>query len=238
MKISEGFELRGPPQRVSAIVPFAIPGHTVISVRLFAAGIAESHVYRARVAPFGDSASELRLQLPRHLPPGKYHGTAALDGKEQRVEIEVEPNVQLRLHPDETRLIIGRGNRAEIRLMVANIGNAPVEIPPVLAFGVFEVDSLENAIGRTLRSELGQGERRIDRLMEELRARHGGLVRIRIVQGSGLLGSGVSREITGDLEIPKDLTPGRSYAGAWRIEDASHHVTIEVGGKDTSRSES
>ena len=225
---SEPLELRGPPRRVIAVLPIALPAHGTVTVERVrhGAGKGERKSFLARAAPFGDSATEIRLQLPRNLPPGRYDGVATIGGSERPVRLEVEERPRLRVLPRESRVTLTPERRAEIRVRAANDGNAPVEIPRVSAFGVFEVGGLDTAIGQALRAELKAGERRVDRLMEELVERHGGLVRVGVNEGAGALAPGAVTEIVATLELPAGLVPGHSYSGAWPLANASHRVVV------------
>ena len=225
---SEPLELRGPPRRVIAVVPIALPARGTVAVDLarHGAGKAERKRYVARAVPFGDGATELRLQLPRDLPPGRYDGVASIGGSERPVRLEVEPRLRLRVLPRESHITLTSERRAEIRILAANEGNAPVDIPRVSAFGVFEVGGLDTAIGQALRAELKTGERRVDRLMEEFVERHGGLVRVGVTEGAGDLAPGAATAIVATLELPTGLAPGHSYSGAWPLANASHRVVV------------
>jgi hypothetical protein len=156
---------------------------------------------------------------------------ASIGGSERRVHLEVEPRVRLRMVPRETRVDVGADRRVEVRVRVANEGNAPAEIPRTSAFGVFELGGLDTAIGQTLRAELKTGERRVDRPMDELVEHHGGLVRVSVTAGAGELAAGANAELVATLEVPAGLTPGHSYEGVWPIANVSHRVVLTAAAR-------
>jgi hypothetical protein len=226
VKGSEVITLRGPPRRLSAVVHFGTPSRAVVPVTLKLP--AESALLRARIAPFGREASEIRLQLPRETPPGTYRGKAPVGGKNRNIVVEVEPVVQLRVHPKRTVLSAEPGGRAEFGVTVANAGNVAYEVPRAAELDLEDVDGQDRALGRALRAELAEDESRVDRFFEELREGHGGVARLAVARGGGVLNPGQSRELAALLEIPVTVQARYSYSGTWQIGNVTHIIDVEV----------
>jgi hypothetical protein len=227
-KSAEVPELHGPPRRVSGLVSGVAERRASVGLRLARLGKGAAFAeLRARVAPFGQ-ASELQVRLPPETPPGTYSGTVALADGDRSIRIKVLPELRLRIHPRRSRLTVRAGEEATLHLAIANVGNVAWEIPPAAAFGLFEVGGADSAVGAALRAELPQGEPRLERLMEELRGRHGGLVRVDLSGAAGTLEPGATREIGARLAIPSGLAGGRTYSGVLRIGNLHHGLALEV----------
>jgi hypothetical protein len=230
----QAIRLRGPPGGVAAILPLPPSAGAIVQVNLSLPSVNwPSAEARATINRLGvGEVARLRLQLPRGTPPGTYSGTATVAGQARPIVVEVESQVRLQMHPKRARLAVQPGGDTGFEVTVANVGNVTVELPRVAAFGVYEVGGLDRAIGQAFRAELGPEERRADRLVDELRAGHGGLVRVAVERGSGPLAPGEVRELGVRLELPKgDLVPGRSYSGVWSIANVNYWVGLDVAGK-------
>ncbi len=228
---SEAITFRGPPRKVSAIVQLGALTRGVLPVTLKLP--AETTVFRARVSPFGREASEVRLRLPRETPPGTYKGKAPVAGKNRDIVVEVESVVRLRAHPARTVLSAKPGSKAEFSVTLLNVGNVPCEVPKSGEFDLDEVGAPDRALGRALRAKLGEGESRVERLFEDLRASHGGEARLAVTGGAGVLEPGESRELSSQLEVPASVQSGRVYSGTWQIANVAHRIIVEV--KKSSR---
>jgi hypothetical protein len=140
----------------------------------------------------------------------------------------VEPVVRIRVQPRQTAFAAEPGSRQEFQISIANGGNVPFDVPKAGNFDLDDAEGYGRALGRSLRSTLAQGEHRVDRLFEEIRAGHGGEARATVVTGAGPLQPGESRALACQLDVPSALRVGRSYRGAWALGNARHPVVIEV----------
>jgi hypothetical protein len=217
--------LTGPPRSVSAVIPL-FTAQRIVPIALQLAGSPEVH--NARVRPFGRDASEIRLRLPRATPPGSYRGQATVAGVAQVVVAVVEPELHLELQPGRSDLSAAAGSRVEFSLELTNGGNVAFDVPAVVTFDLDDSDDQSRALGRALRAELQPGERRIDRLFEELRVGHGGEARVSLGAGKGPLSPGEVRRLGCVLEVPAMVESGRSYDGAWQLADATHVLLVTV----------
>jgi hypothetical protein len=222
----EAIALSGPPREVMAVVPLGMAGKAVVPLRLMLGG--EPAIFRAHVRPFGQGASEIRLRLPEETPPGTYRGAGSFEGEERDVVVEVEPVLRLRVRPGRTALAGAAGATVPFSITVVNAGNVPIEVPKAAQFDLDDDEGQDLALGRTLRATLAEGERRVDRFFEEIRAQHGGEARVRVREGAGPLAAGVMRRLACELEIPATARAGRSYLGAWRLANAGHAIAVEV----------
>jgi hypothetical protein len=140
------------------------------------------------------------------------------------------------MYPPNLSLAGQPGGRIEVDLVVANVGNVGCELRELYVFGLFETQGVESAIGRSLRAELAENERRADRLVDELAASHGGLVRVSVLQGAGELAPQEVRDLRVAFHLPNELKTRRAYSGTIPIHNLRYYVRIEVAEAPAERS--
>ena len=168
----------------------------------------------------------LRLDVPRATPPGTYEGRVRVGDQERAIVVDVDPSVYVRLYPVRLVLTAEPGASVDLTLTIVNEGNVAAEIRGAYVIGLYDVGGVERAVGKTFVAELSEGERRVDRFVDELAGGHGGLVRVRIGAGSGDLAPGEVRELGVQLAIPDRLEPGRTYWGTWALHNLRYYVRI------------
>jgi len=161
---------RGSPERLTGSAPLPSGGPLNLDVRL---DLPEelggsAPVYAQPLAADIGALAWLRLSLPTSTPPGTYGGTIRLGERPHKVAVEVEPRLQLRFSPVGLVLRGAPGSAVSGGFTLFNTGNVAFEVRRIYAFGVFDVDGLDNAFGQTFRARMQPGERRIDRFAEAL----------------------------------------------------------------------
>jgi hypothetical protein len=167
----------------------------------------------------------VRLSLPSATPPGTYSGRMQVDGREQDVEIVVEPEVLLRLLPARLVFEASPGERVPFVLTLVNSGNVAVDIRGAYAFGLFDVAGPERAIGRLV-AEPKEGQRRIDAFADAIADEHGGLVRVKVDTGQGTIEPGAAVELAITIQVPDRLRPGHTYWETWPLHNLKYYVRI------------
>jgi hypothetical protein len=225
----EPLRFRGTPGSLSAALREGDAVPRRLPIRLTGKA-AEALAAGERVARASRQERDLVLQLalPPRTPPGTYEATVDVDGKERAVVIEVEPEVELQIVPDQLTLRAAPGDHTTVPMTFANAGNVPVEIRKAYAFGIFAAGGLERALHRAYVDERAEGERRVDYLFDRLADEHGGLVRIAIEEGSGDLAPGDAREVSASFRIPERLARGRTYTGTWPLHDVRYYIRLIV----------
>jgi hypothetical protein len=226
--VREGTELflSGPPRHLRARVDWD-PGQKVLPVAVrLKDGPA---VLRAYIRSRGAGWSEVRVRLPEGTPPGRYRGEAVAGEARWALVLDVAPVIDVRLVPEVAFLSSEPGGRAEFEVAVSNDGNVAVDVPEGAAVDLDEPDQ-ERALGRALRAELKEDEKRVDRLFEELRETHAGEGRVTVTEGAGPVEAGERRRLRCRLEVPMTATPGRRYGGSWDVGNTGHFLTVDVTG--------
>ncbi len=175
--------------------------------------------------------SLLRIKLPFSTPPGAYKGTIQVGDKEFPIVVEVQPRSRLRLFPRTLRASAAPGSVVNANLTVLNTGNFVVNLEKEHRFCVFERGGIDRAFFVALASDPPTGERRIDRLANELAVSHGGRVRLEIESGSGAIAPGETRELHIALRLSDRLRSGQTYSGTWKVENTGLAIELQVSGR-------
>lgn len=226
VRLGDELTISGPPRSMRAIVPLSVERATVVPIALHI-GVQRS-IVRAVLRPLAMGTSELRLRLPDQSAPGVYPGEATMEGKARALIVEIEPQLRIRVQPEQTTVTVQPASSQPFSLTISNGGNVPIDIPRIAAFDLDDVDGQERALGRSLRAPLAPGEARVDRFFEELRESHGGEARVTVRSGAGPLAPGELRDIACVLEVPDMVRAGRSYSGSFEIGPVSHVLVADI----------
>ncbi len=229
---AEPVRFRGSPERLTGAGPALTRGplHLEVQLNLPEELGGATAIYAQPLTPEIGSQSWLRLSLPTSTPPGTYTGTIRVGDVAREVSVEVEPRVQFRFSPVGLVLHGAPGATVAGSFTLFNIGNAAFEVRTAYAFGVFDVDGLDNAFGKAFRARLKPDERRVDRFAEALAEGHGGLVRVGIEKGAGQVLPNTVRDVEATFRLPDRMRPGRAYAGTLPLDYARYGVRIETTG--------
>lgn len=219
---------RGPPAGLQAFAPAAVAADVELTATLKLPGPPPS------IEPLGvDSAAvaggavHVRLSLPPTTPPGTYDGTMRAGDATIPVSVEVESFQSLRLAPPQLSLEADAGGEVEAHVTALNDGNVPLEIPNALAFGLFDVGGAERGI-RAAFAAPEAGSRRVDALVDQLAASHGGLARVQVAEGAGELEPGEVRTLLLRLRLSESVEAGRTYSGTLALYTLRYYIRVAV----------
>jgi hypothetical protein len=209
-----------PNEKLSADLSLDSPLAVAPALRLF------------RVSP---GLARLWFSLPSYTPPGSYEGHARIGGSEFRVAVDIGANENLALSPPELRIIGTRSEKVTAHLTLANAGNVVCDVRNTHAFGLFDVEGAERAVGAALRDPAAKGREKIDRLMDNFAEEHAGFVRVLIEEGSGPIAPGDVRELRVVLRLPDNLKASRNYTGTWVFFNLSYQVRVSASLEEPSQ---
>ncbi|MFY9570878.1 MAG: hypothetical protein WAV20_05730 [Blastocatellia bacterium] len=224
---SEPLRFRGGPTRLAAALRLPESDLASKSVEV----ILKDTVGRIALRPVtrtDPSLSLIRLRLPRTTPPGTYEGTVRVGDKLMPFVAQIEPRPHLRFFPGRLIITAPAGAMVDADLTLVNSGNVPVSIEAKHTFCIFDGTGIDRAFFAALSEEKLEGEKRINRLLDELANLHGGLVRLRVEEGVGDIAPGESRELHVVLRFSDRLHAGARYAGVWSLSSANYSVRINV----------
>lgn len=224
-------QFHGPPPIIEALAPTPLESHAFGTLMLDAAGpkaIATIAPLAVQAVPAGPGATRLMVTLPVTTPPGSYTGSVQFDQERHPITLEVHPQTNLLIAPPYLKLSAPAGAELDVALTLVNAGNVDFELERVHAFNLLELNAVEETIHVALRYEPSAGERRLDRFVDELATRHGGLVRVAIEEGAGTIRPGVTRQVRALLRLPGELSAGASYSSTWRMGNLNLSVDVVV----------
>ena len=225
--------LRGTPSHLTAAGPLPIDAATARAARLpgsaFSVLVEGAVPERVRVrAPRPGRAPELRVRLASSTPPGRYEGAATLGERTVSLVLEVEPAPRLRVVPQRIETTGTPSGSETVELRFTNIGNMAIEIPARSSFCLFDGSGIDHAMWAALATDPPKGKGRLDVLLDDLSASHGGLVDVRVRDGAGPIEPGEERACRVELGWSDRLRPGRRYVGAWEVGSLRVPIRVET----------
>lgn len=220
---------RGPPDRLATLLPAAAgakpkaAGEAVATLR----GADVRGLSVRALARAGGGARRATLRLPRTTPPGTYEGSAEIEGREVTIVAEVERRPRLESDPRRISVEVEPGAQAIVSVTLLNTGNVACDVSGATQFCLFDGRGVEHAFWLALTTDPPKDKQRIDLLLDDMAASHGGLVTTRVAKGAKIE-PGESRAIQLTLRFSDRLQPGQSYAGAWEAEGL--RVPVRVTG--------
>jgi len=230
-------QLRGHPGQLSTVLrlpPRAVASRASSRSSSCSVNLQGVDVRWASIREIGSASpglSVLRIKLPVATPPGAYKGTVLVGDNEVPIVVDIEPRPRLRLFPRSFKASVAPGAVLNANFTVLNTGNSSIAIEKEYRFCVFERGGIDRAFYVALASDQVPSERRIDRLVNELSASHGGRVRLEIESGEGELAPGEARDLRVALRLSDRLRAGQTYSGTWKIENTGVSIALLVTGK-------
>jgi hypothetical protein len=227
-KASPRVVFRGPPDRLASLLPLPGTPETPEAAPEPAASLLGAEVRALTVRPLareGVDARRATLRLPRSTPPGRYEGSAEIEGRKVAIVAEVEQRPRLEADPRRISVEVAPGGTASVDVTLLNTGNVPCDLSGTSTFCVFDGRGAEHAFWAALASDPPKGRQRLDVLMDDLADSHGGLVTTRVEKGAKIA-PGELRDVRLTLRFSDRLQPGRRYAGSWRAEGVRIPVRV------------
>jgi hypothetical protein len=216
-------QFEGPPDAVEGFVPVDPQRRREVSVSI--SGDDGWTPVRVLTAPAGHQTL-VRLVLPADTPSTEFE--AAVEAGEDRYPAVVRTTIQAALDCTPAVLDLDvEGSTATASVAVVNLGNVPVVIPDIAAFGVIQEGALETAIGTALMAK-ETGVERVGRAADALAERHGGLARLAVESGAGPLEPGASTTVRARIHLSDGLTNSRRYHGVWPLATLRIPVSFRI----------
>jgi hypothetical protein len=171
---------------------------------------------------------DLRVKLNANTPPGLYMATVKTKGKSLPVEIHVEEHTRVTVTPTRLSISGKSGSKVTISAMFINRGNTAIEIPRTDAIGIYDDKGLETAFASTYRQDSEDINELLKHFIGKLRAGHGGLLKLRLTKGYGLLEPEERALVEIEAQIPSRLKPGHHFHGVWRVASINFAIKLAV----------
>jgi hypothetical protein len=206
-----------------------VPGNQrqAITVEVALPGMDSAQPVRALTAPVGQTHTQVRLVLASSTPPGTYDATVHTPDDDIAAVALVQERPYLTLTPSFLRLAVPPGGEADQHLTVYNGGNTPCQIGRAYAFGLFDSAGLDRAVGAGLQADV-RGLDRLATMADSVADSHGGLVRVTVREGTGVLDPGQARQLVTALRFSDRLKAGAQYSATWRLYNLRTAVLVDV----------
>jgi hypothetical protein len=206
-----------------------VPGNQrqAIAVEVALPGMDSAQPVQALTAPVGQTFTRVRLVLAAGTPPGTYDATVHTPGGDISAVALVHERPYLTLTPSLLRIAVPPRGEADQHFTVYNGGNTPCELGRVYAFGLFESTGLDRAVGAGLQADVG-GLDRLATMTDSVADSHGGLVRVTVHEGTGVIQPGEARQLVTVLRFSDRLKAGAQYSGTWRLYNLRTAVIVDV----------
>lgn len=176
--------------------------------------------------------ARLWFSLPSYTPPGLYSGHAKIGASNFPVAVSVDAHEKLVLSPPQLNITVGASAKVTTHLTLANAGNVVCDIRKVHAFGLFDVEGAERAVGAALRHTAARGRDKFDHLMDSFSAEHAGVVKVAVEEGGGPIAPGEIHELRVRLTFPDNMKAGRTYTGTWVLFNLSHQIRVSADNRE------
>ncbi len=161
----------------------------------------------------------ISYKLPRNTPPGTYESIIHVGGKEKKLKIVIQPNIEIDVYPltiHFTGVIPGESYYAQ--LSFTNSGNLPFKVPDVKHVNTFDEDYLCRAMSLAMREKGGEGfMATMDELTRNIHKDMAGWAIVKLEESGRTLEPGESIQLHLTLTLPKNVDPGKDYFGTVRL---------------------
>jgi hypothetical protein len=221
----EPITFRGGPYGLTAVLPGKLEAGAAHTCSL---GVVGDTAALTAVAYPDIDPRILRLTLPPRTPSGSYAGYVQFADAQRPAKFEIDAIPSLRLFPERCHFCAAPGAVVKAAWTILNHGNSTVELPPVLAFGIFMQGGLERALRHAYTQPAKDGQSRLDVLADRLAESHGGLVKVKLTSGAGPLAPGELRPLEAELHLENKLARGASYTGNLELPGLVYPITFEI----------
>jgi hypothetical protein len=162
------------------------------------------------------------LSVHPQTPPGIHETYVMMGGKECKVKMLIQENVELELVPRNIvfrGVVAGKKYTGELTLM--NKGNVPVNIPDLKHSTMLDMDFICRSLSKAIREKGSEGYiATMDALTKDINKDMAGWVSISIDEAGQQLKEGQSMQIHISITLPKTgIDPKRNYFGDVRLID-------------------
>lgn len=171
---------------------------------------------------------KFKLRLDPLTPPGQYHAVLKTRGSPLPIEINVETDSRAVILPSKLSLSGAPGDKIKLKVQFVNRGNTSFDIPQTASVGVYDNNGIETAFASTYRQDTENFEELATHFVKVLRDGHGGLIKLRILEGQGALAPAARAAVVIEVQLPSKLKPGHHYHGRWRTSLFTLPITIAV----------
>lgn len=190
-----------------------------------------------RLKPGEKKLETITHELPLQTPPGVYESNLIIGGKERKIKMIVQPNIQVNINPYHFSFIGAEPNKKHTaQITITNVGNMLFTIPDVKHVAALDMDLICRALGFALRSKGGEGyEATLDELAKNVHRYLPDWAAAHIEEAGQSLEPGATKIIHLNITMPKNTDAGKDYTGSMRFwnKEISYEVKSERSQSNT-----
>ena len=154
-------------------------------------------------------------------PPGTYQSTINVGGKERKLRMIVQENLDVELIPSQVTFMgIAPGLVHKKEILLVNKGNVPIAVPSIKHNTMLDMDLICRNLSLAIRETGDKGTNEtLDHFVKGLKKDIAGWVELSIKEAGQLVNPGETKVLNISFKLPKDVNDQRLYEGDIRIID-------------------
>lgn len=163
----------------------------------------------------------LNFSLSPDTPPGEYIRYLEIGGREQRVKLVVQPNIEIDVSPITFTLQnTSPGTAQSVIFTVTNTGNMPFQIPEIKHIAALDMDFMCRAFGFAFRDlKASNFNETLNSLTHNIKQNLTDWASAKVQEAGEIIEPGISVLIHLDFLIPKNADQKNDYSGNIRFWD-------------------
>jgi hypothetical protein len=184
-----------------------------------AVAMPEAIKFITSLLPGEQKSYRLRHQLPRSTPPGIYESVINVGGKEKKLKLIVQQNIEIDLNPLDVYFQgVKPGQKYSTQLSLTNVGNVAFAIPDIKHVTTLDADYLCRAAAIAMREKGGEGfNAMMDELTKNVYKDMAGWAIVDIDESGKVMQPGESIQLHFSITLPDNVDPKRDYQGNVRF---------------------
>lgn len=175
--------------------------------------------FRTSLLPGESKVHRITHKVPSTTPPGTYESIINVGGKEKKIKLVVQPNIEIDINPLNihfTGVIPGESYYSQ--LSFTNTGNMPFKIPDIKHSNTFDEDYLCRATSLAMREKGGEGfMATMDQLTKNIHDQLADWTIVKLDESGRTLQPGDSIQLHLTLTLPKNVDATKDYFGTMRL---------------------
>lgn len=182
-------------------------------------GTPESFKFTTSILAGEEKMHRIRHKLPRTTLPGTYESIIHVGGKEKKLKMVVQPNIEIDVYPLTIHFTgVIPGESYYTQLSFTNNGNMPFKVPEIKHVNTFDEDYLCRAASLAIREKGAEGYiATMDELTRNIHKELADWAVVKLDESGRTLEPGESIQLHFTLTLPKNVDASKDYFGTVRL---------------------
>ena len=219
------FHFKGPPDRLEAKAPFALPGSHWPPPEVEISN--HRHVLQSQTGD-DESGPSLSFKLPAHTPPGTTKAMVHVGNESYPATIEVQELTKIITEPQTVILAGVPGSKTAATVQVMNAGNVSKGIEPAQTIVLRRADAVSRGVRKAFKETSGDLVSRLIVLGEHLSSEPSAQATVDFKSDFSALPAGDQRNVEISVHIPDGLERSVKWSGNLSLLGMAVTVTLDV----------